>query len=236
LPIGAHSNHLSEGLIRECQTLAGDLAAAHRIDRARFEALMATVPNDASGAEGAVIHAIMASAIAHVISVTGIHHHPDVASAFIVWTASSAVSNRWRADFLRLAGTIAPLLDRRCEATMSMRDARVTQALAEIEHRYHDPRLTLQEVANECALSPSRLVRLLQAQTGAAFVEHLHRRRTTEARDLLVATMIPIKEIAATVGYGSSTQLARSFVRRYGQTPIAFRRAAQSQATIRNKR
>ena len=168
----------------------------------------------------------MVSTIGRVITKTGIDRHHEVTSALIVWTASSPMAEEWRSGIDRLAATIAHFLaDHPTTPVGAGYDVRVARALSMIEQRYRHPWLALDSVAAECALSPSRLVRLLQAQTGAGFSEHLHRRRMADARELLTTTALSIKEIAATVGYGSSTHLARCFMRLYRQSPIAFRRA-----------
>jgi AraC-like DNA-binding protein len=224
-----------ELLIHTCQIVVGNLDVQSRFDASLLLTVTASLPETATVPERVVIRAVIASTIAHVISRTGIARYPEVASAFFRWTSSNPTADRWRADIGSLTTTLAQFLSE-ClpEATTPARDLRVARALAVIDGSYRDPHLRLRAVSADSALSPSRLVRLLQAETGVGFSANVHRRRLTEARRLLATTTSSIKEIAIAVGYGSSTQFARRFMRQYGRSPVAFRRAAQLPSTDRN--
>ncbi len=90
-------------------------------------------------------------------------------------------------------------------------DRRIEQALHEIDRRYADPRLRLNQLAHQLAVSPTHLTQLLKLSTGHTFGAHVHQRRVAEARTLLAGSGLSIKEIAARVGYASTTQLDRHF-------------------------
>ena len=224
-PYRARSHEL---LIHTCQTLAGDLDLRAHFDAVGLAIVTASLPDTATAKERVVIRTVMATTLARVIARTGIDRYPQVASAFLNWSSSNPTGDRWRTDIARLMATLAPFLsDRDADTAWSACDVRVGRALAAIDGGYRDPNLRLDAVAADSALSPSRLVRLLQAHTGAGFSANVHRRRLAEAQRLLTTTKMSVKEIAIAVGYGSSTQLARRFMRQYGRTPVAFRRSGR---------
>jgi AraC-like DNA-binding protein len=106
-------------------------------------------------------------------------------------------------------------------------DARVAQALAEIDRHFTNPRFGLRTAASRVALSDCRLTQLLKAATGRTFGAHLHHRRIAEARTLLNDSALSIKEIASRVGYQSTTQLDRHFKRIARSLPSAYRAASR---------
>ena len=108
-------------------------------------------------------------------------------------------------------------------------DRRIVQALHEIDRRYADPRLRLKGLAHQLAVSPTHLTQLLKLSTGATFGAHVHQRRVAQAQALLVASPLSIKEIAARVGYASTTQLDRHFKKITRRLPSEERQLALEQ-------
>lgn len=102
-------------------------------------------------------------------------------------------------------------------------DGRVTRTLSEIDRRYADPRLRLQVLARQLAVSPSHLTHLLKSATGRTFGAHVHERRIAEARTLLADSTLSVKEVASRVGYGTTTQLDRHFKKRVRRLPSEYR-------------
>ena len=72
------------------------------------------------------------------------------------------------------------------------------------------------------------------------FARRRRARRIDAARELLRTSSLTMKEIAATVGFGDSSQFSRQFTRMMGVTPTHFRRAVSSivppAASPRNKK
>lgn len=100
-----------------------------------------------------------------------------------------------------------------------------TQVLRIIASRYSDSRLTLSAIAQELQLSACHLSRLVTLRSGVGFLKHLHRTRVAAAAKLLVSTRLSVKEIAAAVGYGSTSALDRQFKRVHQMTPLDCRRS-----------
>jgi len=112
------------------------------------------------------------------------------------------------------------------ETISRLAHVQVERALCAIQDRFTDPSLNLDEVAREVALSAPHITRLLKLHTGLGFLTHLHRKRSYAAHRLLVETNLTVKEIAATVGYRSVTQLNRHFKRYIDSTPASIRAVA----------
>jgi transcriptional regulator GlxA family with amidase domain len=91
-------------------------------------------------------------------------------------------------------------------------------------------RLSVEDLADQAAMSPRNFARAFAAETGmtpAKAVEHL---RVEAARAALEDGAASIEAIASVVGFGDPERMRRAFLRAYGQPPQALRRAARSVA------
>lgn len=97
------------------------------------------------------------------------------------------------------------------------------QALAYIQRHYADPGLTVDRVANACAVSRRTLYRLFEA--GDDGVAALLRRMRIERALALIRTdpTRPLLSIAHASGFVSERQFYRAFRREMGMTPGEFR-------------
>jgi AraC-like DNA-binding protein len=107
--------------------------------------------------------------------------------------------------------------------TPSISDVHVERALDLIRHRYGEPALSVAVVARILRLSPCRLAHLIRQRTGSTFGQLLISHRVGKAADLLRASNLSVKEIAAVVGYSHTAGLDRQFKRRTGMTPCVYR-------------
>ena len=101
----------------------------------------------------------------------------------------------------------------------------VRRALALIRQHHADPCLTTGWLAVRLRMSRSHLSRLLVRHTGMGFVQHLHAVRVAHAQEVLRSTPIPIKAVAAEVGYRHVSALSRHFREIARSTPAQFRKA-----------
>ncbi len=103
--------------------------------------------------------------------------------------------------------------------------------LTEALRRYVQPRLAttlrVTALATHAGLSRYHYIRRYRQQTGSTPMTEVRRLRLENARDLLVGTALPIKEIARRCGLGTVQSFSRLFARHQGQAPAAFRRARQ---------
>jgi AraC-like DNA-binding protein len=107
----------------------------------------------------------------------------------------------------------------------------VRQALRYVHDNLDRP-LAVDELARHVHLSRRQLTRLFTDRVGrspAAYVEHT---RLDHAAALLVRTDLPIKRVAAAVGYPDPALFTRAFSRRLGTPPGRFRRSADLQKVL----
>lgn len=83
--------------------------------------------------------------------------------------------------------------------------------------------LTVEEVALRVATSPRQLQRACSEIVGLSFRAYVTRVRISRAADLLAASELPVREIAARVGYREPSQFTKAFKRAYGVTPSELR-------------
>jgi AraC family transcriptional regulator len=91
-----------------------------------------------------------------------------------------------------------------------------------IEHEFASP-LSLAGIAREVGVHPVHLARSFRAAHSCTVGEYIRRVRVGFARQQLLASELPIAEIAAAAGFSDQSQLTKSFKRVTGQTPGAFR-------------
>jgi AraC-like DNA-binding protein len=95
-----------------------------------------------------------------------------------------------------------------------------------------DRPLPVEELARHAHLSPRQLSRLFAVHVGQSPAGYIERTRLDHAAALLVRTDLPIKRIAAEVGYGDVAGFTRAFARRLGTPPGRFRSAANLQPVL----
>ena len=92
--------------------------------------------------------------------------------------------------------------------------------------------LQLEGVARELATSRRQLQRAFAEVGNTSFRDELARVRMHHARTLLANDGIPVRTVAASVGYHQPAQFAKSFRRHHGQAPSTYRKRALSRATV----
>lgn len=89
------------------------------------------------------------------------------------------------------------------------------------------------ELAAICGLSVRHLTRQFQALTGHSLGDYVESCHMERARDLLRSSDLPVKTIAARLGYGHANSFARAFRRVTGTTPLAYRQRSAASAQDR---
>jgi transcriptional regulator GlxA family with amidase domain len=96
--------------------------------------------------------------------------------------------------------------------------------------------LQLEGVAKELATSRRQLQRAFAEIGRTSFRDELAKVRMHHARVLLAADAVPVRTVAASVGYHQPAQFAKSFRRHHGQAPSTYRKqrraAAPGQASV----
>jgi AraC family transcriptional regulator of adaptative response / methylphosphotriester-DNA alkyltransferase methyltransferase len=93
--------------------------------------------------------------------------------------------------------------------------------------------LQLEGVARTLATSRRQLQRAFAEVGETSFRDELAKVRMHHARTLLAADGIPVRAVAARVGYHQPAQFAKSFRRHHGQAPSSYRKQTRAtQASI----
>lgn len=106
-------------------------------------------------------------------------------------------------------------------------DPRIEAVLSLLNQRFRE-RLTVAELAQMVALSPSRLAHLFREQVGSSLMEVALNLRLRQAARLLEFTSLSVGEIAREVGFQSQFYFSRQFKIYYGRNPTDYRRQVQS--------
>ena len=103
-------------------------------------------------------------------------------------------------------------------------DKLVVRLRAHIRQHLATP-ISLDQLAAVAGLSKFHLIRRYRKLTGRTPLEDVRHLRLQTARDLLLTTNLPLKEIAPRAGLGDVYQLCRLFRRYFHTTPGALRRS-----------
>lgn len=83
--------------------------------------------------------------------------------------------------------------------------------------------LSVSEIAAEFGYNPDYIGRLFKKYTKIGLKEYIATRRLTAAKELLLTTALPIKQIAAETGYDNENLFIKFFTYHEKITPTAFR-------------
>jgi transcriptional regulator GlxA family with amidase domain len=87
--------------------------------------------------------------------------------------------------------------------------------------------LTVERLASIACLSPRQFGRAFHDATGETPATAIERLRAEEAKARVETGREPIEAIATSVGFGDPERMRRAFIRRFGDSPQALRRAAR---------
>ena len=100
---------------------------------------------------------------------------------------------------------------------------RVEKAISIVMRDYAEP-IRLSAVAREVGMNPSAFSDFFHRQQGVTFSEFLTNYRLKVAADLLLHTRKQVGEICALSGYRDLGHFSRTFRRRYGLSPLQYRK------------
>lgn len=99
---------------------------------------------------------------------------------------------------------------------------RIIAAHRMIDERWSE-KLTVEAIARACGLNRTKLNRgfrsMFDCTVGSAIAEH----RLAAAREMLLATNLPVASIGYQCGYLNNASFARAFARRFGEAPSQMR-------------
>ena len=109
---------------------------------------------------------------------------------------------------------------------LPVHDRRIQHALTFI-HQHIGHRIELDTLAAETCVSKDHLIRIFKKATGETPANYITRRKLERAELLLTTTMIPVKDIAAELGYDDTSYFIRIFRRYSSMSPQEYRNARQ---------
>lgn len=107
---------------------------------------------------------------------------------------------------------------------MADRYPEIDGAIAFIQ-RHLDEQLTLSNLAGHVGYSPYHFVRLFKESTGLSPMQYASALRLQRAKELLLKTDLPIREIGLEIGQQSLGTFTTRFTQRVGVTPSLFRQS-----------
>ncbi len=99
----------------------------------------------------------------------------------------------------------------------------IVGAVALISREFHR-RLSLAELAESVAMSPSHFNRSFKREFGATPHKYLRRVRLMAACDLLASTDMPVSIVAVKTGYYDTSHFSNDFLREWRATPSEYRK------------
>lgn len=104
---------------------------------------------------------------------------------------------------------------------------KMKRILKYIENNYMN-RITIADIAGEAGLSQSHFMKYFKNTMGTSFIDYLNEYRLTMASRLLLSSDSTILNIAVEVGFDNLSYFNRTFKRRFGQTPSAYRKRTKN--------
>ena len=101
--------------------------------------------------------------------------------------------------------------------------AKMKLILKYIENNYMN-KISIADVAEEVHLSQSHFMKYFKNTMGTSFIDYLNEYRLTMASRLLLSSDATVLNISEEVGFDNLSYFNRSFKRRFGQTPSAYRK------------
>ncbi|MCU6712101.1 helix-turn-helix domain-containing protein [Paenibacillus sp. J5C_2022] len=99
--------------------------------------------------------------------------------------------------------------------------------LGYIQEHYMDFDYSVQQVADHFHMSQASLSQLFKEQTGTSLLEYEIQLKLDKAKQLLVTSKLPLKDIATEVGYFNVNSFIRRFKQSIGITPGEYRKQHQ---------
>lgn len=99
---------------------------------------------------------------------------------------------------------------------------RIAAARRLIDEHWNE-KLTLDSIARSCGINRAKLSRGFRMMFAMSVADAIFERRLGGARQMLLATDLPVSSIGYRCGYQNNASFSRAFSRRFGQTPSHFR-------------
>jgi AraC family transcriptional regulator len=102
------------------------------------------------------------------------------------------------------------------------------EPVRQLLHERFTQDLTHDVIAATASVQPVHLARVFRHHCGRTVGDYLRKLRVDFAARQLMATDIPLADLASAAGFADQSHLNRTFKRQIGMTPAAFRRSCRS--------
>jgi AraC-like DNA-binding protein len=120
-----------------------------------------------------------------------------------------------------------------CGLATAHTSGRMEEVQRYIDEHYADPELSVTSLAERFGFSISYLSRTFKKTAGIGLNDYLHSVRIAHAQEMLRDTDLPVSDIAARVGFSSSSAFIRAYRAAEAVTPGAYRERAQRLAAAK---
>lgn len=143
--------------------------------------------------------------------------YPSAVAALLEYLTCILIRRAQRGAVIRCPPREAPTL------CLDPRRAALIQAALDFCDAHFREGVTQADVARDLGCTSRYLGRLISSHLGHSLSHHLRNLRMAEARHLLHHSGLPVRTIAATVGYPYPAHFTRAFTRAVGVSPETFR-------------
>lgn len=98
-----------------------------------------------------------------------------------------------------------------------------------VNQHYGDCNMGLEAVADEFGVTANYLSRFFKQETGCTFIQYITMIRMDRAKELLMNSDIPVKDIVTRIGYMDTANFVRKFKNYEGITPGQYREKMQAE-------
>lgn len=108
-----------------------------------------------------------------------------------------------------------------------MENARRLKKILLYTRKHFTEKISIDEAAKIVSLSPSRFMAFFKSQTNSSFVQYLIDYRLEIAAEEIIQSRLSITEIAMKNGFENISYFIRSFKKKFGKSPLAYRKNSQ---------
>lgn len=110
------------------------------------------------------------------------------------------------------------------ETPSAQNKARRLKKILSFVEKHFPERISVEDAAKLCALSPSRFMKVFREKTGMSFVRYLNDYRLESAGEQLLTSRKSVTDIAFENGFENSSYFIRQFRRKFSCSPTEYRK------------
>ncbi len=96
--------------------------------------------------------------------------------------------------------------------------------------KFYDQEISVRKAAEQCGFSESHFMKLFKEFTGMSFNAYLVNYRLDLAAKQLAETNLKVIDVAENCGFHNQSYFTRAFQKKYGKTPVGYRKERQAAA------